>query len=143
MLCAEIERKINYMSIKTGQRAMIGPLTLVQGGVGLIIRVPIFVQNVDGNETFNMPVLSNVSCDICYNDATRTKFWGFSTVLVNTTDVQNSNRHLKGLSGRGYRYELLRNRDEISPETIISKSTKPLHDPVTATFTVPGAMVCV
>ncbi len=43
--------------------------------MGAPARFPIFVSGVEANETFGMDY-DAYDCPICYDNATRTKFWG-------------------------------------------------------------------
>lgn len=48
--------------------------------MGAPARFPIFVSGVDENETFGLDY-DVYDCPICYDPATRTKFWGECWVL--------------------------------------------------------------
>lgn len=46
-------------TIKQREVVMNGPLKLVQGNFGTISRIPIFIEDVDANETFGI----NLTCE--------------------------------------------------------------------------------
>lgn len=53
-----------------------GPITLTQNNrSALVIRYPIFIRNVSATEQFGRPWPLS-SCNLCYDVATGTKFWG-------------------------------------------------------------------
>ncbi len=58
--------------------ALMGPLTFIQGGYGIRAQLPIFVHNTSANATFGAPDPLGPLCgSLCYNETTRSKFWGF------------------------------------------------------------------
>ncbi len=68
-------------SKNTGKIAISGPYELVQGGVGLIVRNPVYIEK-SGEKTF----------------------WGFTAVVLHMGHVLNKNAQLSDLSLLGYDY---------------------------------------
>lgn len=63
------------MTVRNGL-TLVGPYALVQGGIGLIIRNPIFKEGVDRNETFGMGRdVYDCPDELCYDADARRKFW--------------------------------------------------------------------
>lgn len=55
---------------------LVGPYELLQGGTGLLMRLPIFIDGVDANETFGAPgEVYECPAGMCYDATTRRKFW--------------------------------------------------------------------
>ncbi len=82
-----------WTAIESRQLTLAGPFTLVQGGVAVIGRNPVFVER-QGQDVF----------------------WGFTSVLIFLEDLL-SDTELGALAERGYRYRLSRedpNRAEVS-----------------------------
>jgi len=78
------ERKKDVMlAINTKSIALSGPYELIQGGLGVVARNPIFLTDNDGNEYF----------------------WGFSAIVLDLPDALND-AQLNSLQDRGYDYEL-------------------------------------
>ncbi|GFR47439.1 hypothetical protein Agub_g9162 [Astrephomene gubernaculifera] len=108
--------------IQTKEQLVVGPFYLVQGFTGAFIRYPIYVQDVGANETFGFRYRDNAtaipysdlpasvrSCSVCYNAATREKWWGLLTVLVNYDEVtRGKDSYLVNLRDMGFHYALVR-----------------------------------
>lgn len=77
-------------AIMTRQLTMAGPFNLVQGGVGVVGRMPVFLPEGDGND----------------------RFWGFAIALIRIPHLLEATG-INGLVKSGYRYELWR----INPDT--------------------------
>ncbi len=82
---AEAKRTIN-----SGKLTLAGPVELIQGGVAVIGRLPVFLPDKTGNE----------------------KFWGFSIVLIPLEELLER-AELHQLSNDGFEYQLWR----VSPDT--------------------------
>ncbi len=54
--------------------------------MGAPARYPIYVRGVEANETFGMPQ-DATNCSVCYDPATRTKFWGGWAFTVDGREV--------------------------------------------------------
>jgi len=80
---------------------MTGPVVLKAGPLGLVARSPVFIQVNSSKESFGFPEnLSPYECDICYDNITHDKFWGFSqlnvdwnTLIYNVSDIFSSCRN--------------------------------------------------
>ncbi|WP_059287222.1 CHASE domain-containing protein [Aquitalea magnusonii] len=99
------------MARDTGQMTLAGPFPLVQGGIGAVGRLPIFI----GRDSDGKP-----------------HFWGFSIALVRFPDVLQG-AGLNWLPQRGYQYRLWRLHPDTRQVQIIAgaDSKNPaLSDPV-------------
>jgi diguanylate cyclase (GGDEF)-like protein/PAS domain S-box-containing protein len=100
----------------SGQLTLAGPINLVQGGVGVVGRLPIFLTNNQGES----------------------KFWGFSFVTLRFPQALTS-ANLALLGERGYAYQLWRQVPESGERQIIEASTvEALSDPVNAVLELPN-----
>lgn len=78
------ERKKDVMlAINTKSIALSGPYELIQGGLGVVARNPVFLNDAQGNEYF----------------------WGFSAIILNLPDALNG-AQLEHLNDAGYEYQL-------------------------------------
>ena len=99
----------------SGQLTLAGPVQLVQGGVGAIARLPIFLPS-PGKETF----------------------WGFSNVTIRIDRLLQS-ANLTQLAQQGMAYQLWRTHPDTGVrETIVENAVEHLIDPVDKTFAVPN-----
>ncbi|KXZ50319.1 hypothetical protein GPECTOR_17g958 [Gonium pectorale] len=96
-------------TIAYGRMVLMGPLNFIQGGFGIRAHLPIFIHNVTANATFGGPDALNPLCgSLCYNETTRSKFWGFATALIDLQTLNSGNTsRLRGIGDSGYDYELL------------------------------------
>ncbi|MBX9937340.1 MAG: EAL domain-containing protein [Burkholderiaceae bacterium] len=100
----------------SGQLTLAGPLTLVQGGVGVVGRHPVYLDTELGKR----------------------RFWGFTTVTIRIADVL-ATAHLPTLAERGYRYRLMRTIPQTGQEQDISVSSPPPGpDPVVRSVSLPN-----
>ncbi|GIL61307.1 hypothetical protein Vafri_15698 [Volvox africanus] len=109
-------------AIRSREPAVNGPFNLSQGFMGAFVRYPIYVPDVDANETFGFRYRGNTSdvpysqlpasvqsCEVCYNSTSREKWWGILTVLVNYKEVVNGqDAYLANLRKQNLDYELVR-----------------------------------
>jgi len=92
----------------TGRLTLAGPLQLAQGGLGVVSRLPVFLQDADG----------------------KPQFWGFTNVTVRLADLLRGAR-LGELRDRGYDYRLWRVHPETGGIQVIAASTSdPLREPI-------------
>ncbi len=99
------------------QRALTlaGPMTLIQGGVAVIGRLPVFIKK-EGKDTF----------------------WGFTIALIRLDKLLDKTQ-INMLKGEGYAYELSRVDPDTGQSVIFLRSgSKPLKSPVTYTFMIPN-----
>jgi diguanylate cyclase (GGDEF)-like protein/PAS domain S-box-containing protein len=100
----------------TGQLTLAGPLELRQGGLGLVARLPIYLDNAQGTP----------------------EFWGFTNVVMRFPQTLES-AHLPSLLQRGLDYKLWRVNPETRQTQIIAESqSAPLIEPVDKGFEVPN-----
>lgn len=72
-----------WLAINTKSIALSGPYNLIQGGLGVVARNPVFLTDANGNEYF----------------------WGFSTIVIDLPDALSSVA-LERLPEAGYDYQL-------------------------------------
>ncbi|KAG1672491.1 hypothetical protein FOA52_002799 [Chlamydomonas sp. UWO 241] len=139
-------------TIELAELVLSGPLILVGSqALGGIARKPVFVLDVDANETFgNVPLQDpmyadykwppgdtfdlpfpatlastntrTITMDLVYNATTRTKFWGFVTAIISFEGMtRGADSRLNSLSDKGYDYTLTR-PDGASPPFVIAES---------------------
>jgi diguanylate cyclase (GGDEF)-like protein/PAS domain S-box-containing protein len=100
----------------TGKLTLAGPFELKQGGLGLVARLPIYLDDARGKPTF----------------------WGLANVLLEFPKALESTR-LPDLLGQGLDYKLWRANPETGQIQIIAESqTTALVDPVKKSFDVPN-----
>ncbi|WP_205665153.1 EAL domain-containing protein [Caldimonas tepidiphila] len=98
-----------FIARDTGRLTLAGPFELLQGGIGAVGRLPIYLPREKGGALV---------------------FWGFTAVLIRFPDVLFK-AQLPQLSGRGYHYALWRRYPESGEVQIIAASSpEPLHDTV-------------
>lgn len=117
-LLADPERdKEAFLARDTGKLTLAGPFPLIQGGLGAVGRLPVYLDDEQGG----------------------TRFWGFVTVLIRFPDVLNQAR-LPQLAERGYQYEVWRIHPDTGKKHVIADSSiGSLHDPVELALHVPNA----
>ena len=100
----------------SGQLTLAGPLTLLQGGVGVVGRHPVYLDTELGGR----------------------HFWGFTTVTIRITDVLAA-ANLPALAERGYRYRLARTLPHTGQAQDINVSNPPPGpDPVVRAVSLPN-----
>lgn len=96
-----------------------GPLELVQGGMGVVGRLPVRVHDRWGNDAF----------------------WGFTNVVIELSELL-AHSNIKSLEQQGYFYRLVRLRDEAVLDNITVASNAGLEslvDPVTVQISLPNS----
>ncbi|KAB7545531.1 diguanylate phosphodiesterase, partial [Verminephrobacter sp. Larva24] len=86
----------------SGRLTLAGPMELAQGGLGVVGRQPVYLDDEQGQRSF----------------------WGFTYVAIRLPDVLAAAR-LDQLTARGYRYRLWRVRPDNGQEQTIAASTPP------------------
>ena len=101
---------------QSGRLTLAGPVELVQGGLGVVGRQPVYLEDSQGHSSF----------------------WGFTYVTIRLADVLDAAR-LPQLTQRGYHYRLWRVRPDTGEEQIISTSApSPGRDAVGRSLTLPN-----
>jgi diguanylate cyclase (GGDEF)-like protein/PAS domain S-box-containing protein len=105
-------------AMASGKLSVAGPVTLVEGGIGLVGRLPVFLTTRISNES--------------------THFWGFANVVVKFPDILESVK-LGKLSEGGFAYALWR----LDPKTqtrqvIVGAPLQQLDDPVQVAINIPN-----
>lgn len=101
---------------ETGLLTLAGPMELVQGGLGVVGRQPVYLEDAQG----------------------RRSFWGFTYVTIRLADVLAAAR-LPQLTERGYHYRLWRVRpDNGEEQTVAASSPAPVADTADRSLTLPN-----
>ncbi|WP_287881798.1 EAL domain-containing protein [Aquitalea sp.] len=111
LLADPTRNKEAFIARNSGQMTLAGPFPLVQGGIGAVGRLPVFLSP----DKHSAPV-----------------FWGFAIALLRFPDVLHS-AGLNWLSQRGYRYSLWRQHPDTRQVQILATSEHippTLNDPV-------------
>ena len=87
---------------ESGRLTLAGPMELVQGGLGVVGRQPVYLEGAQGERDF----------------------WGFTYVTIRLPEVLAAAR-LPQLAERGYHYRLWRVRPDTEQEQTIAASTPP------------------
>ncbi|MCW8355818.1 EAL domain-containing protein [Marinomonas pontica] len=93
------------LSISNHRMFVIGPVALVQGGVAVISRAPIFL----------------------HKDTQRELFWGFASAVIYLDNLLEATQ-LKRLESEGYQYSLSRQHATSRKTIVLSSSLSPLTD---------------
>ncbi len=110
-------RKESLLARDSGKLTLAGPLELVQGGTGVVGRLPVFLE--DGSE--------------------HSVFWGFSIVVVRLPEALDIAR-LFHQGDQGLAYELWRIHPDTGEKQFIARSSPvPLIEPVEQILRVPNA----
>ncbi|MFC5302927.1 EAL domain-containing protein [Azospira restricta] len=104
-----------FLARDTGKLTLAGPFKLLQGGMGVVGRLPVFLPDAAGG----------------------TRFWGFTTVLVRFPEAIES-AGLGKLLRDGYHYRLWRIHPDSGERQTIAASLDALAAPVERTLTVPN-----
>lgn len=112
----EVQAREATKARDSGKLTLAGPLKLVQGGLGVVGRLPIFLSDSRGNS----------------------KFWGFSFVTLRFPQALAA-ANLALINERGYAYELWRNVPESGGRQLIDASQgDALTSPVNAVLDLPN-----
>lgn len=99
----------------SGQMTLTGPVNLVQGGTGVVARLPIMVD-----------------------EQGTSRFWGFGNVIIRINHLLET-ANIKQLNSQGIAYKLWRtNPFDNSQEIIAVNAPEYLHNPVHKSFDVPN-----
>jgi diguanylate cyclase (GGDEF)-like protein/PAS domain S-box-containing protein len=104
------------LAIDSRQMTLAGPLELIQGGMAVIGRLPVFLSDATGTK----------------------RFWGLTTAVIRVPDLLAASR-LASLGTDGYAYQLSWVHPASGKRVIFAGSTMaPLTAPVTRTIAVPN-----
>ncbi|HEY8939495.1 MAG TPA: EAL domain-containing protein [Cellvibrio sp.] len=99
----------------SGKLTLAGPVNLVQGGLGAVARLPVFLDEPSGR-----------------------RFWGFTNVIIRINKLLEA-ANFQQLDARDIAYKLWRNNpDTHVHEIIVANAPDALIDPVEKTFDVPN-----
>ena len=115
LLASPHRNKEANLAISTGRLTLAGPFTLIQGGMAVIGRNPVFITGSSGTKDF----------------------WGFTTALIRLPDLLE-NIGLTGLPQEGFNYLLWRLHPDTGRQHVISRSPEPPAEPVSADIIVPN-----
>ena len=105
-----------FLARDTGRLTLAGPFKLVQGGLGAVGRLPVFLDGADG----------------------KAEFWGFTSVLIRFPKALDST-HLQDMAERGIDYEIYRiHPDTQEKQLIAASSSEPLAAPVSRSVKMPN-----
>lgn len=106
-----------FLAKKTGQLTLAGPFELVQGGLGVVGRLPIFLKD----------------------EYQKDVFWGFSIVLIRVPEVFNQIK-LHTLEEQNIAYQLTRiHPDTDKKQTIVASKRPIISNPIEVEVKVPNA----
>ena len=112
---SKTQHKEALLARDSGKLTLAGPLELVQGGIGLVGRLPIFEDR-----------------------ANKESFLGFVIAVIRTSDIFD-NAKIAQLDAEGLAYEVWRvHPDTKEQQIIIQSNNSPLIDPVIYSFEVPN-----
>jgi len=107
------------LALDSGRLTLAGPLNLIQGGLGIVGRLPVFLDAPAG--------------------ATENRvFWGFANVTIRM-DKLLANANINKLSARGLSYRLWRQQPDGELQIIAESSSQPIDQPVDYSFAVPNS----
>lgn len=110
-----IQNKEAIRARDTGKLTLAGPINLVQGGLGAVARLPVFLDDQGGRQ-----------------------FWGFTNVIIRIERLLET-ANLNQLAAQGMAYELWRtNPDSGARDIIAFNAAEALIDPVDKSFDVPN-----
>lgn len=116
LLADPLRTKEAFLARDTGRLTLAGPFNLIQGGVGAVGRLPVFLDGEDGGQ----------------------RFWGFTTVLIRFPSVLQK-AQLPLLVKRGFHYQLWRIHPDTGERQVIDASSDaPLRDPVDRSLSMPN-----
>ena len=102
----------------TGKMTLAGPFELYQGGLGIVVRQPVYLEDDKGQ-----PV-----------------FWGFTIVVLNMEEMFKT-AELQELHSVGYEYKLWRvHPDTGEVQIILESSDEKLENPTQMSFEVPNSV---
>lgn len=115
ILTNPVQQKEALAAIEKHEAVFAGPVTLVQGGVGVVGRQPIFKQNNEGQKVF----------------------WGFSLVIIR---IESALRvaQIDELESKGYAFQLSRMDSLTHTENIFAGTISGVTDPISVPIHLPN-----
>jgi diguanylate cyclase (GGDEF)-like protein/PAS domain S-box-containing protein len=113
LLADPARNKEAFVARDTGKLTLAGPFNLVQGGLGAVGRLPVYLG--DDSESF----------------------WGFTTVLIRFPEVLDDVR-IEQLAEQRFAYSLWRTHPDSGERQIIAASSGALSDPVNQSLELPN-----
>ena len=105
-----------FLAIDSHKLTLAGPFELIQGGVAVIGRLPVFLPDRFGTE----------------------QFWGFTTAMIRIPELLASS-NLARLLESGYDYQLAHVHPDTGKRVVFASSTSaPIEDPVVRKIAVPN-----
>jgi sensor domain CHASE-containing protein len=116
-LLADPERNREaFAAVETRKLTVAGPFMLIQGGLAVVGRLPVFQPDPQGHE----------------------QFWGFTTAVIQISDLLAASK-FSDMAALGYDYELSRVNPNHHHRDIFARSSEtPLAEPVSFTLEVPN-----
>lgn len=115
ILNSDMRRHEAHQAIARRQLVLGGPYSLLQGGIGVIGRYPVFLPDENGWG----------------------KFWGFATVIIRVPQVLEAAR-INDLAEAGYRFEVCRVLEAGGCDVFSRRGEGPPEDPVEVDIEVPN-----
>lgn len=113
---AKNQNKESFLARDSGKLTLAGPLELVQGGIGLLGRLPIFEDR-----------------------AKKENFLGFGVAVIRISEIFDTAKNAQQLEAEGLSYEMWRIHPDTHEKQIIFKSAHTqLIDPISYAFEVPN-----
>lgn len=112
------QKKESILARDSEKLTLAGPVNLIQGGVGLVGRMPVFLRDAGGKHDF----------------------WGFILVVIPVSEMLRAAGVTK-LTEQGYAYELWRIHPDLgTKQTIAASAAAALIEPVVHTLQVPNSV---
>ncbi len=105
------------LALESGKLTLAGPLNLIQGGLGIVGRLPVFLEPDDG--------------------VPQRQFWGFTNVTIRLDKLMDS-ANLDQLRERNMAFRLWRQLPDGSSQEIASYLPEQLNQPINHNFQVPN-----
>jgi PAS domain S-box-containing protein len=115
LLTDEKRNREARLAVETGRLTLAGPFELIQGGIAVIGRLPIFLDTPEPKT-----------------------FWGFTSALIRVPEFLATTQ-LNAIEAEGYSFELWRIHPDSGERHVFARSGSPLMaDPITSVIDVPN-----
>lgn len=113
----EVQGGETQLALESGELSVAGPLELVQGGVGIVARYPVFMDGEQGQQ----------------------RFWGFTNVTLLLDNLLEVGQ-IDNLARQGYHYRLVReNPETLTEEVVVDSNQSAFKQPVEQIISVPSS----